>query len=170
LSFIITIVAFLAVIAVVVLAHEIGHFASAKFFGVRVDEFGVGYPPRIFGIKRGGTTYSINWLPFGGFVKMVGEEDPKEKDSLASKSAAKRLVVLSSGAIMNAILPLLLFSLAFIIPHDTVEGTVIIEEINAGSPAEHAGMLPGDTIISAGDNEVQNILAWRGNKIWKLLM
>ncbi len=156
-SFIITIVAFLAVIAVVVLAHEIGHFASAKFFGVRVDEFGFGYPPRIFGIKRGQTFYSINWLLFGGFVKMAGEEDPKVEGSLASKSAGKRLVVLSSGAIMNAILPLLLFSLAFIIPHDTVEGTVIIEEISAGSPAEQAGMLPGDVILSTGDKEVQNI-------------
>jgi len=156
-TFIITIIAFLAVIAVVVLAHELGHFTSAKAFGIRVDEFGIGYPPRIAGIKCGQTLYSINWLPFGGFVKMAGEEDPNIEGSLASKSATKRLVVLSSGAIMNAVLPLLLFSLAFIIPHDTVTGTVIVEEISAGSPAEQAGILPGDVILSAGSQEVQNI-------------
>jgi len=153
---VITILSFLAVIAIVVLAHELGHFATAKAFGVRVDEFGIGYPPRIFGIKRGQTTYSLNWLPFGGFVKMAGEEDPKIKDSLASKSAAKRLIVMSSGAIMNALLPLLLFGLAFMIPHDTVVGTVVVNEVSPGSPAEIGGFEPGDVILSAGGEEVEN--------------
>jgi regulator of sigma E protease len=152
----ITIVAFLAVIAVVILAHEIGHFATAKAFGVRVDEFGVGYPPRLIGVKRGKTTYSLNALPFGGFVKMAGEEDPKVKDSLASKSIAKRLIVMSSGSIMNALLPLLLFSLAFMIPHDVVVGTVVVEDVAPGSPAEAVGFQPQDVILTAGGKEVKS--------------
>ena len=150
------VLAFLAVIAIVILAHELGHFATAKAFGIRVDEFGIGYPPRIFGIKRGQTTYSLNAIPFGGFVKMSGEEDPDIKDSLASKSIAKRLIVMSSGAIMNALLPLLLFALAFVVPHDVAVGTVVIDEISPGSPAEGAGLQPQDVILIAGDKEVEN--------------
>ena len=152
----ITIVSFLAVIAVVILAHEIGHFATAKAFGVSVDEFGVGYPPRLIGVKRGKTTYSLNALPFGGFVKMAGEEDPKVKDSLASKSIAKRLIVMSSGSIMNALLPLLLFSLAFMIPHDVVVGTVVVEDVAPSSPAESVGFQPQDVILTAGGKEVKS--------------
>ncbi len=146
----IALASFLVVIAIVIIAHELGHFVTAKASGVRVDEFGLGYPPRLFGIKRGQTTYSLNALPFGGFVKMAGEEDPKAADSLAGKSIATRLLVLSAGSLMNALLPLLLFSLAFMIPHDVVVGKVVVEEVAPGSPAEMAGFLPQDTIISVG--------------------
>lgn len=152
----IALVSFLAVIAVVIITHELGHFITAKASGVRVDEFGLGFPPRLFGIKRGQTLYSLNALPFGGFVKMAGEEDPKAADSLAGKSIATRLLVLSAGSLMNALLPLLLFSLAFMIPHDVVVGKTVVEEVAAGSPAEMAGFLPQDTIISVGGSEVNS--------------
>ena len=73
----ITIVAFLCVLVVLILAHELGHFITAKAFRVRVEEFGLGFPPRLLSIKRGETIYSLNAIPLGGFTKMAGEEDPK---------------------------------------------------------------------------------------------
>ncbi len=152
----ITIVAFLAVIAVLIIAHELGHFFTAKAAGVRVEEFGLGYPPRLLGLKRGPTTYSLNAIPLGGFVKMAGEEDPKVPDSLASKSIGTRLLVLSAGSIMNALLPIILFSIAFMIPHDIVVGQVLVEEVAPGSPAEMAGIEAGDTIISTNGKEINN--------------
>ena len=83
----VTIISFLVVLGIIILAHELGHFVTAKIFKVRVLEFGMGYPPKIFGIKRGETDYTLNALPIGGFVKMAGEEDPSVTGSLASKSA-----------------------------------------------------------------------------------
>ncbi|MCL5746682.1 MAG: site-2 protease family protein [Patescibacteria group bacterium] len=71
----ITIIVFLAMLSLLVLIHEAGHFISAIKFGVKVEEFGFGLPPRIFGIKKGETIYSINWLPIGGFVKLYGEDE-----------------------------------------------------------------------------------------------
>ena len=71
----ITIVAFIVVLSLLVLIHELGHFIMAKRFGVKVEEFGFGFPPRLFGIKRGETLYSINALPVGGFVKLYGEDN-----------------------------------------------------------------------------------------------
>ena len=105
----ITIVAFLGVLVVLILAHELGHFVTAKASGVQVEEFGLGFPPRLVSIKRGETRYSLNAVPLGGFVKMAGEEDPKMPGSLASKSIGTRLLVLGSGSLMNFLLPLLLF-------------------------------------------------------------
>ncbi|GAH93737.1 unnamed protein product, partial [marine sediment metagenome] len=75
-------------LSVIVLVHELGHFVTAKAAGVRVEEFGLGYPPKLFGIKRGETVYSLNAIPFGGFTKLTGEEDPSSPRSLASKSIA----------------------------------------------------------------------------------
>jgi regulator of sigma E protease len=72
LSAFITILIFLGMLAVVILAHELGHFATAKAFRVKVDEFGLGFPPRLFGFKRGETLYSLNAIPLGGFTKMAG--------------------------------------------------------------------------------------------------
>src|SRR3990170_2212064 len=90
---------FILVLVVLVLAHELGHFFTAKARGVTVQEFGLFLPPRILSIKRGDTIYSLNLIPLGGFVKMAGEEDPNIKGSLAGKSIATRLMVLSAGSI-----------------------------------------------------------------------
>jgi len=154
---IITIVAFLCIIVVLILVHELGHFITAKASGVKVEEFGIGFPPRIFGIKRGETLYSINAIPLGGFTKMAGEEDPKISRSLASKGIGIRLLVLSAGSIMNLLLPLLLFSIAFMIPHNVVIGQVVTEEVAPNSPAAMAGIETGDTIISINEEPVHNI-------------
>lgn len=151
-----TIVTFLAVIAVLILVHELGHLITAKVSRVRVDEFGLGFPPRLFGIKRGGTIYSLNAVPLGGFVKMAGEEDPGVPGSLASKSIGVRLSVLSAGSLMNLLLPLLLFSVAFMVPHNVVFGQVLVEEVAPGSPAARAGIESGDTLLRINENSVRN--------------
>jgi len=153
-----TIVAFIGVIVVLIVAHELGHFITAKASGVKVEEFGIGFPPRLLSVRRGETLYSLNAIPLGGFVKMAGEEDPKEPRSLASKSIGIRLLVLSAGSLMNALLPLLLFSIAFMIPHNVVIGQVFVEEVAPNSPAAMAGIESGDMIIGINGRTVNNTI------------
>jgi regulator of sigma E protease len=157
LSMIITILIFLGILAVLILAHELGHFATAKAFGVKVEEFGLGFPPRLIGIKRGETLYSLNAVPLGGFTKMAGEEDPDVPRSLASKGVGTRVIVLSAGSIMNALLPILLFAIAFMVPHNVLTGDVVVAEVAPDSPAAAAGIEVGDTLVSLNDEPVQNI-------------
>ncbi len=152
----ITILAFLGVLAIVIIAHELGHFATAKACGVKVEEFGLGFPPRLLSFKRGETRYSLNAIPLGGFTKMAGEEDPEVERSLASKGIGTRLLVLSAGSIMNAILPFLLLSIAFMVPHNVVVGQVAVEEVAENSPAAMAGIKDGDIIISINDKPINN--------------
>jgi len=156
-TILISIVSFLVVIAVLILAHELGHFVTAKASGVKVEEFGLGFPPRLLSVRRGETLYSLNAIPLGGFTKMAGEEDPKVPGSLASKSIGTRLLVLSAGSLMNLLLPFLLFSIAFMIPHNLVIGQVAAGEVDPDSPAARAGIEPGDTLISVNEKPVNNL-------------
>jgi regulator of sigma E protease len=150
------IVVFLALLILLVLTHEIGHFAAARLCKVKVEEFGIGFPPRIWGFKRGETMYSINWIPLGGFTKLLGEEDPSAEGSLASKSIPARILVLGAGSLLNILLPIILFTLAFMIPHMATHESVIIKDVAANSPAQAAGILAGDRILSINGHEVQN--------------
>jgi regulator of sigma E protease len=152
----IAIIAFVIIFTGVIMAHELGHFITAKLSDVKVEEFGIGYPPRMFGIKRGETIYSINWLPIGGFTKMSGEEDPCVTRSLASKSRATRALVLGAGAIVNALLPFILFSAAYMLPHDIVSQQIHIQEVSPNSPAEAAGLMPGDIILEINGKKIEN--------------
>ncbi len=153
---IIAIVAFLVVLALLIIAHELGHFATAKAYGIKVEEFGVGFPPKIFGIKRGETLYSLNSIPLGGFTKLAGEEDPKVPKSFAGKGVGTRLVVLSAGSIMNLLLPLVLFSIAFMIPHNVVIEPTVVAVVNPGSPAASASIEVGDTILEVDGKAINN--------------
>ena len=154
----IAITAFLGVLMVLVVAHELGHFITAKLARVRVIEFGLFFPPRLFGIRRGETLYSLNAIPLGGFTKMAGEEDPKVPGSLASKSIGTRLGVLTAGPLVNLLLPLLLFSIAFLVPHDLVTGQVLVEEIAPNSPAARAGIESGDTLLQVNGKPINNFV------------
>ncbi len=156
----------IAMVVALVVIHELGHFAMAKLFNVKVNEFGVGFPPKLFGYRRGETEYTLNLIPLGGFVKLEGENDPTESRSLAGKSPAVRAVILSAGSFMNAFLAVAIFTALFMVPRDVTVGDVVIEDVSANSPAAAAGLRPGDAVTHAGGQEVENIgdLASRINR------
>jgi regulator of sigma E protease len=153
-----TLLTFLAVLSLLVFAHELGHFVMAKRAGIKVQEFGFGYPPRLFGVKIGETVYSINLLPLGGFVKMLGENaSPGDPQSFASKSKTTRAVVLAAGSAMNLLLVPLLFSAALVVgepvPCDGC-GRVQIYGVQPGSPAAVAGLQEGDIFVSVAEQPI----------------
>jgi regulator of sigma E protease len=153
-----TVLVFFLILSVLVLVHEAGHFFVAKRLGIKVEEFGFGLPPRIFGLKFGETLYSINWLPIGGFVKLFGEEgkddigraDPKGKEvkkrAFYTRSPLQRSLVIVAGVVMNFVLAVSVISYLFtqgvMVPTDRIH----IEKILAGSPAEKAGLKEKDII------------------------
>jgi regulator of sigma E protease len=153
---ILTIVAGVVVLSVLVIVHELGHFIMAKATGVWVEEFGVGFPPRLYGKKWGETIYSINWIPFGGFNKLPGEVDPTVPKALAARSHGVRMLVISGGILMNLLLPFVLLSVAYMVPHNIVNGQVVVQEVAPGSPAEISGIKAGDTIISVEGKPVNS--------------
>ena len=150
------IIAFISLTGLLVL-HEFGHFILAKKFGVKVEEFGIGYPPRIFGKKIGETVYSVNLLPFGAFVKLPGEigktDDPS---SFSRQSVLKRALIVFGGVLSFWLMAIILFSIVFNLGAPTaigddvnsnlVDPKVQIAAISANSPAKIAGLKPGDTI------------------------
>lgn len=237
---IIAIIAFVPMLVMLVVIHEWGHFFSARAFGVKVLEFGIGYPPRAFGFYTGRTrvlldastqyvnmagvsairpgqllrlystedadgnlvarvvegaqsgnlsrqsslhdrgtdeylrhegtvrdidpdsvtvadmVYTLNWLPLGGFVRLAGENNPAVPRSLAAKGAGPRAIILAAGSLMNAVFPLVAFTLLFMIPQDVTVGQVQIDEVAANSPAQAAGILPGDIVINADDKVIEH--------------
>jgi len=153
---ILTIVVGIVALSVLIIVHELGHFFAAKATGISVEEFGIGFPPRAYGRKWRGTIYSINWIPFGGFNKIAGEVDPTVPKGLASRGYGIRLLVLSGGIVMNLLLPFVLLSVAYMVPHDIVSGQVMVEEIAPNSPAEMAGIKAEDTLISVEGHEIKN--------------
>ena len=148
---------FLVILIGLVMEHELAHYVTAKLFGVHVQEFGIGFPPRIAGKQIGETVYTVNWLPLGGFVKLLGEEDAAHPRSLAAQARWKRLVILASGSIVNLILPVLLFAIAFTIPHEESISRAIVTEVIADAPAEAAGFEPGDIIYEVGGRNAKNV-------------
>jgi regulator of sigma E protease len=157
-----TIILFLVLLSVLVLAHEWGHFAAARKAGMVVEEFGIGFPPRLFSWKsKRGTVWSVNLIPIGGFVRIQGEngEHRLEEGSFATKSYFARFAVLFGGVFMNLVVAALLFTLGFMFGLPSViEGgvdsqaivsdeAVNVVQVLAGSPAEQAGILPGDTVL-----------------------
>jgi regulator of sigma E protease len=147
---------FVLILVGLVVAHEFAHFLTAKLFGVYVIEFGIGFPPKIWGKKFGETEYTLNWLPIGGFVRLMGEEDPTHPRSLASRPKWQRFIVLAAGSVMNLILPILLFAIAFTIPHEESVGRAIISEVEPNSPAAAAGLKPEDVIYEIGGRNAKN--------------
>ncbi|MEK7815007.1 MAG: site-2 protease family protein, partial [Chloroflexota bacterium] len=233
--------AFIPMLLVLVVVHELGHFATARAFGVKALEFGVGFPPRAFGLYTGRTRvlvdqhtlfvnlpelaslrpgqvvkvssaedregnlvartievpgpglpwtrrrsreepaegeylkhegkvravaddsfiladmlYSLNWMPLGGFVRLAGESNPAVPRSLAGKGTGTRFLVLAAGPFMNAVLPLLLFAILFMVPQNVQLGQVIVAEVAADSPAAAAGVKAGDIIVRAGGRKIEN--------------
>ena len=156
-----TVLLFVAVLAVLVLVHEFGHFAAARLFGIEVEEFGFGFPPRLAGIKKGKTLYSLNWIPLGGFVKIKGEDDPSKTGpgTFSHRPWYVRSVVIAAGVFMNLVLASTLFAVGFGIgvpqPLDGLPAGVRVRdprvqviEVLKDSPAEKAGFMAGDILVS----------------------
>lgn len=151
-------IAFVVVFGSLVFIHELGHFLAARLAGVQVDEFGIGFPPRLakLGTWRG-TSITLNWLPIGGFVRLA-EEDPSNPNSLAAKSRLARTLVHSAGSLMNLLLAFTLFTATYLY------GTLVqVDEpgagilmVAAGSPAEEAGLQPYDNIISIAGEPIDD--------------
>jgi regulator of sigma E protease len=168
-----TIVIFIAILGLLVFVHELGHFVMAKRAGMKVDEFGFGFPPRIFGIRRGETLYSINLIPLGGFVKILGEDGSSQEDpeSFAHKSFWQRFLVLVAGVTMNVILAWVLVSIGMGLGLPTVleegdqlpqsaiirDSSVGILEVQSGTPADKAELKSGDHIVKIGGENISTI-------------
>jgi regulator of sigma E protease len=152
-----SLIVFVFVFSLVVLVHELGHYVLARRSGIKVLEFGIGYPPRIKTLAvRDGVEYTLNATPIGGFVRMLGEEDPSDPDSFASKSAAVRVSTLLAGAGMNLVLAAVLFAVVFVIGEQIPVGQVLVDSVAPASPAESAGILPGDVVVAMDGQQVRN--------------
>ena len=147
-SVVIIIVLFVVALFVAVCLHELGHFIAAKRAGVKVEEFGIGIPPRLFGIKRGETIYSVNAIPIGAFVKAAGENDPTVPRSLAGKGPWTRLGIYAAGPLVNIFLAFVLLSTFLALPVSFITGNgLMVHSVAVNSSAEEAGIEPGDIIL-----------------------
>jgi len=194
------IIVFVIILSVIVFVHELGHFLVARFFGVKTDEFGFGLPPRIIGIVKndegrweivkGGSKkefrrmiLSLNWIPVGGFVAIKGEngEEAEVQDSFGSKPIWQRISMISAGVVMNIVLAFVILTFGFLVGLPSViddlpssakvsNPQVQVFTVLEGSPADQAGIEPGDTITSingttfANTGEIQDFIKERKTK------
>jgi regulator of sigma E protease len=152
---VVIIILFVVALFVAMCLHELGHFITAKRAGVKVEEFGIGIPPRLFGIKRGETIYSINAIPVGAFVRAAGENDPTVPRSLAGKGPWTRLGIYAAGPLVNIFLAFVLLSAFFALPYSVIAGNgLMVRAVVENSPAEEASIEPGDIILEAAGQPV----------------
>jgi regulator of sigma E protease len=150
--------AIIPILSILMLVHELGHFITARRAGIVVQEFGFGLPPRAIGYEYKGVIYSLNWIPFGAFVKMLGEEDPTAPGSFASKSKLTRSIVLAAGSAMNFALAVVVFAFAYMTGWPTpIPNEVQIAEVATESPAQAAGLLAGDLVVAVDGQAVGSV-------------
>ncbi len=168
---------FILILSVLVFVHELGHFATARAFGVKVEEFGLGIPPKIYSKKYGDTEYSLNALPFGGFVQLLGEtslEASTDPKNFNSKSPFQRIIILGAGVFMNLVLAAVLYYIFFFItgfkslsiplivdykfPFGNVSETkTVVMGVAENSPASQAGIKVGESITSVDGIPVDSV-------------
>lgn len=173
-----SVIIFILTLLVLILIHELGHFLMAKKFGIKVEEFGFGIPPRAWGKKIGETIYSLNWLPFGGFVRLLGEDETDKnvlanKRSFAAANVWKRIVVVICGVGMNFIFAILLFYIVlfargfkfqvpllldhnFVGVEEKIDSKVFVAQVVKDSPADKAGIKTGEQIVAINNENILN--------------
>lgn len=161
-----TLVLFIATFTLIVAVHEFGHFASARLLGMKVLEFAFGFPPRLAGIRRGETDYTLNWIPFGGFVRILGQDDFSIKQqgigdprSFTAKPWWAQAIVLAAGVLMNFVLALFILTIAFATGTTAPTGDVRVFDVRAGSPAQAAGLMVGDIIVDVDGTPIHTARA-----------
>jgi len=158
------IIPILILLGILIFVHEWGHFIMCRLVGVRVDKFSLGFGKKIWGFTRNHTEYLIAWIPLGGYVKMAGEEPCDDKRPEAweyyGKKPLQKTLILIGGVLMNMILAIAIFFMLFLVKGQPVleDGAAIIttkfERVMGGSPAEKAGLMPGDRITAVDGHEV----------------
>jgi Predicted membrane-associated Zn-dependent proteases 1 len=169
---------FVVVFAGIILIHELGHFTVARLLHIGVEEFGIGFPPRLLGVVRDTTNkwhvffgqnipplgetvqlhtiYSLNWIPLGGFNKLRGEDDPSVDNGMYSAKPWKRIAVLLAGAGMNLLTGVLVYTFFFIQVGIPDTHSVVVASVEAVSPAQAAGLQVGDVILAANGEHITN--------------
>lgn len=152
-----SLIPFFIILLTLMVVHEAAHYCTAKLFGVTVLEAGIGLPPKVWGVMWRGTEYSINAIPFGAFVRMLGEEDPTAPTSLAAQPKWKRIIIIGSGAFANLVLAIVLFTISLMVPHEVAAGGAAIAEVAPQSPAQAADLRAGDEIVEVNGRDVKNV-------------
>lgn len=158
-----TLVLFVITFTVIVAVHEFGHYLTARLFGMRVIEFAFGFPPRVASVRKGGIDYSVNAIPVGGFVRILGQDDfsirqqgQGEPDSFTAKPWWQQAVVLAAGVVMNMVLALVVLTAAFAMGSSAPTGEVRVLDVKADSPAAAAGIQPGDIVHSVDGQAIKD--------------
>ena len=151
---------FVASLAILIIIHELGHFLAAKLFKVEVEEFGIGFPPRLLTFfKAGGTIFSLNAIPLGGFVRPKGENDPTVEGGLAAAKPLVRIGVFLAGPMANILTAILLYTIIFVrigAPDPARANEVLISVIAQNSPAAAAGLQVGDVITKVNGEVIDS--------------
>ncbi len=150
------IAAFFVVIGPLIFVHELGHFLVARWNKIKVEEFGIGYPPRMLTLfEHNGTKYTLNWLPLGGFMRPAGEDDPSIPDGLAAAPKMARLAVLAAGPGANVLAAFVLLIVMFMLGAPERLPGARIAVVEPDSPAASSGLMPNDVILHVGDTPVE---------------
>jgi len=146
------------IIGILIFFHELGHFLAARAVGVPIEEFGFGYPPRLAKIAEWqGTEITINWIPFGGFVRPKGEADETVEGGMAAAPAWKRVVIAASGPLMNFLIGIIILVVIYGAIGTPASDQAMITQVAPGSPAMEVGLLPGDIVTTVDGQPIENI-------------
>lgn len=148
---------FIFVFGLIVFVHELGHFLVSKWVGVEVEEFGFGYPPRLVKLFTWkGTEVTLNWIPFGGFVRTKGETDENDPSGMMAAPKWKRFLILIAGATMNFILGILLLIFLYNVVNPVDTSKILVVEVASNSPAQMVGLQAGDIVTKLGDDPISS--------------
>lgn len=139
---------FVIALGLLILLHEAGHFLVGLLFKFRIEEFGIGYPPKLVKLfSKNGVDYTLNWIPFGGFVRFKGENDPQEANGFYAQNKWKRLAVMIAGPVMNLLIGIILFTIVFSSTGKTLTDQVLVQYVEPNTPAAAAGLMVDDHIL-----------------------